>query len=68
MHFNADITEQLIFPTKKNIPLHDPLKLRNDEIDFLNLTCFVHFYSFVELFAGSFCHYLFPFILGLPYP
>ena len=32
MHFNADKTEEVIFSTKTNMPLHDSLQLGNDEI------------------------------------
>ena len=33
MHFNADKTEEVIFSTKRNTPLHDPLTLGTDEIE-----------------------------------
>ena len=33
MHFNAEKTEEVIFSTKRNAPLHDPLKLGIVEIE-----------------------------------
>ena len=33
MHFNAEKTEEVIFSTKRNNPLHHPLELGNVEID-----------------------------------
>ena len=33
MHFNADKTEEVIFSTKRNKPLHDPLTLGTDDIE-----------------------------------
>ena len=33
MHFNTDKTEEVIFSTKRNKPLHDPLTLGTDDIE-----------------------------------